>query len=240
MPNASPWPKNRRCALSLSFDDARPSQLDVGLPILDRMGVKATFYVVPGRFLPRVDEWRAAVARGHEIGNHTTTHPCSGKAEWSRANAVEDYTLERIAKEIDDATETIKSSLGVTPATFAYPCGERHVGRDAGRTSYEPLVNERFLYARGDAVLNSPVDIRVRSSDRAELGALLEHLEEARRSGGWLITVGHEVGMPENTDRLTSLQTVLEAFCRQVVAEMPDVWVATVADAARQVHARRP
>lgn len=238
MSQSFPWPQGKRCALSLSFDDARPSQLDAGLPILDRAEFRATFYVVPVRFLPRVDEWRAAAGRGHEIGNHTTTHPCSGKAEWSRSNAVEDYTLERIAKEIDDATDTIKSSLGVSPVTFAYPCGERHVGRDAGRQSYEPLVNERFLYARGDAVLNSPVDIRVRSSDRAELGALLGHLEEARRRGGWLITVGHEVGPPEHPDSLTTLQDVLEAFCRKISEEMPDVWVATVADAARLVHAK--
>jgi peptidoglycan-N-acetylglucosamine deacetylase len=33
------WPDGARAAVSLSFDDARLSQVDVGLPILDRNGV---------------------------------------------------------------------------------------------------------------------------------------------------------------------------------------------------------
>ncbi|HXW78607.1 MAG TPA: hypothetical protein VEJ84_03865, partial [Acidimicrobiales bacterium] len=37
----------RRFAVSLSFDDARPSQLEVAVPILDRAGARATFYVLP-------------------------------------------------------------------------------------------------------------------------------------------------------------------------------------------------
>ena len=42
-----PWPEGARAAVSLSFDDARPSQVDVGLPIFDRHGVKVTFFLVP-------------------------------------------------------------------------------------------------------------------------------------------------------------------------------------------------
>ena len=37
------WPKGKRAAVSLSFDDARTSQLDVGIPLLDRHKVPATF-----------------------------------------------------------------------------------------------------------------------------------------------------------------------------------------------------
>ncbi len=235
MPESFTWPDGKRCALSITFDDARPSQLDAGLPILDCHGVKATFYVVPGRFEPRADEWRAVAQRGHEIGNHTTTHPCSKQAEWSRANAVEDYTLERMAKELDGATEIIQRRLGVTPVTFAYPCGLRHVGEGEQRQSYEPLVNERFMYARGDGVLRGPADIRVRSTDRAELDTLLGYLEEARRSGGWLITVGHEAGPPEHPDPLTTREKVLEDFCAHLREKGQDVWVETVAGVARQL-----
>ena len=41
------WPTGRRVAVSLSFDDGRASQVEGGTALLDRHGVKATFYVVP-------------------------------------------------------------------------------------------------------------------------------------------------------------------------------------------------
>ena len=41
------FPGGASVALSLSFDDARDSQLDVALPVLEEHGVSATFYVLP-------------------------------------------------------------------------------------------------------------------------------------------------------------------------------------------------
>ena len=38
------WPTGR-AAVSLSFDDARTSQVDEGLALLKKMGVKVTFFV---------------------------------------------------------------------------------------------------------------------------------------------------------------------------------------------------
>src|SRR5437773_604151 len=37
------WPNGKRMALSLSFDDGRPSQVDTGLALLRRHDVKVTF-----------------------------------------------------------------------------------------------------------------------------------------------------------------------------------------------------
>ena len=68
------WPKGKKAAISLTFDDARPSQIDNGLPILDAHNLKATFYVSVGPVEQRLTEWRNAVANRHEIGNHTLTN----------------------------------------------------------------------------------------------------------------------------------------------------------------------
>jgi len=38
------WPQGKRAAISLTFDDARASQVDNGIPILDEYSVKATIY----------------------------------------------------------------------------------------------------------------------------------------------------------------------------------------------------
>ena len=41
------WPEGKKMALSLSFDDARLTQIDNGIPLFDKYGVKVTFYVSP-------------------------------------------------------------------------------------------------------------------------------------------------------------------------------------------------
>src|ERR1019366_1180448 len=99
--NAFRWPGDKRVAVSLTFDDARLSQIDRGLAVLTPSGVKATFYVSPESVKKRVEGWKRAVADGHEIGNHTMTHPCSGNLAWSSKNALENYTLEQISQQID-------------------------------------------------------------------------------------------------------------------------------------------
>src|SRR4051812_28311736 len=93
------WPQGKKAALSLTFDDARLSQADFGFDILDAHGVKATFYVLFDGLENRLDAWKAAVANGHEIGNHTVTHPCGCNFLFSKHNPIEDYTLERMQEE---------------------------------------------------------------------------------------------------------------------------------------------
>lgn len=63
-------------SLAFTFDDGPndPHTLRL-LDVLDRHGVKATFFLI-GRFVKqRPDIAREIVRRGHVIGNHTFTHP---------------------------------------------------------------------------------------------------------------------------------------------------------------------
>src|SRR6266567_5514554 len=67
-----PW-DDHRAAVSLTFDDARPVQLDEAVPELNKRHLRGTFFVIISK-LTRLDKWRQAQADGHEIGNHTLTH----------------------------------------------------------------------------------------------------------------------------------------------------------------------
>ena len=82
------WPDGKRAAVSLTFDDARPSQLDAGVPMLDAYGFKATFYIATARAQERLSEWKDVLATGHEIGNHSMRHPCTGNFSWAREKAL--------------------------------------------------------------------------------------------------------------------------------------------------------
>ena len=74
------WPDGKKAAVSLAYDDALDSQLDNAIPALDRHGLKGSFYLQLSRetVLRRMVEWRAAARNGHELGNHSLFHQCSG------------------------------------------------------------------------------------------------------------------------------------------------------------------
>lgn len=62
--------------VALTFDDG-PSEKYTAeiLDLLDQYQVKATFFVVGSNVCKNPDLLRLEVAKGHEIGNHTFTHP---------------------------------------------------------------------------------------------------------------------------------------------------------------------
>ena len=68
------YPNGKSNAISLSFDDGHHSQVDVGMAILDKYQVKATFYAQPEPIAERLAQWQTAINNGHELGNHTSHH----------------------------------------------------------------------------------------------------------------------------------------------------------------------
>lgn len=64
-----------RPAVYLTFDDGPvPEVTPAVLDILDRQGVKATFFVVADNVVRYPDLFNEVRSRGHEVGNHTFHH----------------------------------------------------------------------------------------------------------------------------------------------------------------------
>jgi peptidoglycan/xylan/chitin deacetylase (PgdA/CDA1 family) len=237
------WPAGKQAAVSLTFDDARLSQIDTALALLDKYGIKVTFYVSVDNLEKRLEGWKRAVASGHEIGNHSSTHPCTGNYEFSLKNALEDYTLPMMEKELDGASADIQRLLGVTPVTFAYPCGQKFVGRGREVKSYVPLVAERFIVGRGylDEAANDPAFCDLaqatgRSFDDLNYEQVKKLAMQARQQGRWLILVGHEIGAPafQTTDA-----AALEALCQYARDPANGLWVDTVAAIGKYIREQR-
>lgn len=245
LPRAAPfrWPDGKRAAISLTFDDARYTQVDVGIPVLNRWCVSGTFYVSPWNMQARLDGWRAAVECGHEVGNHTLTHPCGANFGFARGNALEDYTLERIEREMTDANEAVAAAVGVTPITFAYPCGQTYVGRGEGVRSYVPLVARHFIAGRlgFNEVHNDPAQCDLaqlwgQELDCASWDRTRELLDACIAAGGWTVLFGHEVG---DGGRQTVLVETLDRLCQYVSDSGNGWWVDTVANIATYVKEAR-
>jgi len=234
------WPENKQAALSLSFDDARMSQVDSGTALLDQYGIKATFFVVPSSVEERLGGWKQAVANGHEMGNHSLTHPCTGNFSWSRKNALENYNLDSMRDEIVKSNDRIKQLLNVQPEVFAYPCGQKFVGRGINTKSYVPLASELFIASRGwrDESLNDPAfcDLAQVSGiemDGKNFDEILPLIEEAKKTGQWLVLAGHEMGTSGiQTTRLAMLKQLLE----YVQNPANGIWIAPVGTVAKYIR----
>jgi peptidoglycan/xylan/chitin deacetylase (PgdA/CDA1 family) len=223
-------------ALSLSFDDGRVSQVTQGLPVFARHGAKVTLFVVPSAVEARLDEWKKAVAAGHEIGNHSLTHSCSGNFPFSRQKALEDHSIPRMREELAEANRRITALLAVTPRTFAYPCGQTFVGRGRETQSYVPVVADLFLAGRGwlDEAANDPAFVDLAQTLGVEMdGKNFEQirplLDDARARGAWLVLAGHDIGAEgRQTTRVAMLDELL-AYAKDAAN---GIWLATVCEAA--------
>jgi peptidoglycan-N-acetylglucosamine deacetylase len=212
------WPEGKQLAISLSFDDARESQVLIGTPLLDQYQVKATFYVVPSAVTKQLAGWKAAVKSGHEIGNHSLTHPCAANFAWSRKNALEDLTLEKMRGELIECNKQVKDLLHVDCKLFAYPCGQKYIGRGVETKSYVPLVAELFQTGRSwmDESPNDPLHCNFAQLTCIELDGktfeqLLPKIEDARKNGYWLVFGGHEINEEGyQTTRVETIKKLIE------------------------------
>lgn len=136
---ASAFSQPRSCrGICFTFDDAYESTLRNALPLLDRNGFKGTFYVVSAkagatsdwdrphdRPLAGLELLRTAASAGHEIGNHTRTHP-----------RLCDLSPEEQETEIAGAHRDL-AEAGLEPRTLCYPFGafdadSIRIARDTG------------------------------------------------------------------------------------------------------------
>lgn len=237
------WPEGKRAAVSFSFDDARLSQVDTGLAVLETAGAKATFYLSPANMEKRLEGWKKAAAAGHEIANHSRSHPCTANYRFSAANALEDYTLARMEADILAANADIQRRIGVTPVSFAYPCGQKFVGRGERVQSYVPVIAKHFQSGRGylDESPNDPArcdlaQLMGTGVDGLGLPEMRRLAAGAMEEGRWIVFAGHEIGKPaaQSTDA-----SALAAFCRWAKEPASGIWLATVAEIARYVRERR-
>ena len=237
------WPNEKRAAVSLSFDDARASQVDTGLAVLSEHQAKVTFFVQAENISYRLEGWKKAVADGHEIGNHSMTHPCTGNYAFSRHNALEDYSLQMMAAQLDEANAEIERLLGVKSRTFAYPCGQKFVGRGVDVRSYVPLVADRFVVGRGylDESPNDPNFCDLAQAmgtpfDDLDFEQMKKVVDQAAKDGRWVIFVGHDIG--KRGYQVTD-STALAALCDYLKDPANGVWLGTVGEIGEYIRQQR-
>lgn len=236
------WPEGKKMALSFTFDDAYYSQIDGGVPLFDKYGIKATFYVSVWRLAPRQDAWKKAISHGHEIGNHTYNHPCSDNYDFITGNSLEEYTLERMRFELYAANEYIKDMLGIYPVSFAYPCGDTFIGKGENTQSYVPLISVMFESGRlyGENIVHPALcdmaQLPAEKLDGRSFNEIQKLIEKAKTKGNWLILTGHDIG--EGESEKSSFSTI-EAICKYSSDPSNGIWVDNVHNIASYIRENR-
>ena len=238
-----PWPEGKKMALSLTFDDARLTQIDKGIPLLDKYNVKATFYLSPDNMKQRLEGWKNAIRKGHDIGNHSLLHPCTVNYGWPPEAQLETYTLQRMKIELDSASSVIKSLLGVQPVSFAYPCGETFVGKGLSLKSYIPVVASLFESGRlwlsegpNDPVNCDMAQLTGMELDGKSFDQIKTLIESAKKKGQWLILAGHEIN---NDGKQTSLLPTIEEICKYASDPASGIWIDNVHNVASYIREKR-
>ncbi|WP_352431499.1 polysaccharide deacetylase family protein [Pyrinomonas sp.] len=101
-------------AVALTFDDGPAESTPEILEILAAHDVPATFFMIGREVERRPTVARAVAAAGHEIGNHSYTHPIYLYC-----------TAHRTRWELRRAQEAIANVTGVVPLWVRPPCGVR-------------------------------------------------------------------------------------------------------------------
>ena len=235
------WPNNFRMALSLTFDDGLSSQLNIAIPLLDKYGFKGTFYLNP-RDREMLRRWREVSERGHEIGNHTLTHPCSCNFSGDpHGRCLENMTLEDIRRDIVEAHRRIREAIPNGSRTFAYPCYETYVGRGLNRKSYVPIVAEIFIAARnGFRYPNSPEACDLHflwSWEISKIGfeKMIGYIVRTFMEGKWAIFTFH--GIDEG--HLSTSKYDFERLLIFLDKYREKIWIAPLVDVAEYIAEKR-
>jgi peptidoglycan/xylan/chitin deacetylase (PgdA/CDA1 family) len=220
--------------VSFTFDDFPRSAWLNGGAVLERNGVRGTYYAAMGFAgtanhlgpMFEIDDLRAAHANGHEIACHTFSH-----RDCCRAAPAE------IAAEIDRNAAALAPVVGPSGSpNFAYPFGG------------VSLTAKRALAGRFDSCRGTARGINRGTIDLADLrstslygrtydqAALRQLVDQTRIVGGWTIFYTHDVGAapsdfgctPEQLDEIaayasktTTVLTVRDALARLGLTAAP-------------------
>lgn len=195
-----PW-QGKKCAVVITYDDAIDQHLDNAVPLLDSLGLKATFYITAfsNSMRARMNDWKRLASSGHELGNHTLYHPCMGGAgrEWLKPEYdMRNYSVQRMVDEARMTNVFLQALDGKTKRTFAFTCGDMKIGD----SSFMNGMKNDFIAARAvRSAMHTIGQVDLYNVDcyavNGESGArMIEWATKAMETNSLLVVLFHGVG----------------------------------------------
>jgi peptidoglycan/xylan/chitin deacetylase (PgdA/CDA1 family) len=216
--------------ISLTFDDGLRCQFENAVPILDRYGIPATFFLIANQeptlepWLGHKEDWwkidwrgddienlRRLINDGHEIGSHSVTHDL----QKMQANPL---------FEARESKERIEDWLETKITSFCYPYYRSHAYladavKNAGYEQARWGADASYYVVDGDPSFDRfKVDCHQISAN--------EKLSQWMRPGCWHILTFHAIGNqqdgwePITKDRFAALMAELAKYRDDGAAEI--------------------
>lgn len=124
--------KFKRGVVSLTFDDGSINQFKIALPLLKKLNLPATFYLITGNIdTSHINTFQNEDRKMHEIGSHTVNH-----------KDLKELDSKSVQLEINESREGLINSFGDNSGlTLAYPWGSYN-------NTVKELVKKNYLAAR--------------------------------------------------------------------------------------------
>jgi peptidoglycan-N-acetylglucosamine deacetylase len=191
--------------IAITFDDGPSPQLTPRLlDALKERGIRATFFVVGKNVVEYPEIVRRMAADGHEIANHSWSHP-----------ALTQLGVEGVRKQLESTNEAISRITGKRPVLMRPPYGATNLS-----------LNRQFTEQFGLKVILwsvDPRDWKYRNSNR-----VYNHILQNTKPGA--IIIAHDIhattvaAMPETLDGLTAkgfkFVTVSELLSMELPAQL--------------------
>ena len=218
----APWYNFKSGAITYSFDDGSPNQLKVGVPLLDKYGLKGSFNLIVKGWGPDWEGYKKAAENGHEVASHTYTHV-----------SLVGLSKEQELKEIKDSKEYIENKIGQECITLVYPYGTP--GNYSIMSQYYisgRVIGSKYISSNPDDMfaLNSFCIGNVTSITTAD--KLNEMADKALELEKWIVFLIHGVDDDGGYSPIES--TVLDAHLNYV-KNNDEFWVATFKDISKYV-----
>jgi peptidoglycan/xylan/chitin deacetylase (PgdA/CDA1 family) len=213
-----PW-NGYKGALSITFDDGLECQAEYAIPLLEKRGLRGTFFICAKNLGRCTAAWVRAAEMGHEIGSHSFGHfkPTALVTE-------SDRDMEHAG-----SRNAIEATLNTRVVSYAYPYA-------LVTPAIEDSVRRYYKQARGghaspgDMLVSNSANLYNTRSFNTCAGNIREipaMAAQAAESGTWLTLMLHGVGPDE-----TQFDNILAADFDWLLSAIQDckenngLWVA--------------
>lgn len=192
--------------VALTFDgDWLDNATDRVLNTLENEGIHSTFFLT-GRFIRKYPETvKRIVAEGHEVGNHTLTHPLWAEVQEGVYTLVTDVTKETVAHELLPVKEQFEEVTGATMAPFWRP---PYGGRTSTINGWAHELGFTSIYWGIDSLDWVPGDHALADAAKDRVERIMELGSQPETANGLIILL-HVGSIGEKRKPLPDLHTIL-------------------------------
>jgi peptidoglycan/xylan/chitin deacetylase (PgdA/CDA1 family) len=228
------WQGNKAAAVSVTFDDCMLSQFENAIPVLndEARKIPATFFLTGESIPANAESIIGAYRAGHEIANHSYTHPPK----------LADLSVSEIKSELERCQDaTYQLFHKAVSYTMAYPNGSGQ-GNEAKDSMVRDILKTLFIGARATQIKSSRINdylwedpftnesyYRVNSAMITDSFSVIDFksdLDEAILKGGWYCATYHGI----ETGWVITSMAHFTAQMDEIIKKKDQLWIATFGD----------